>query len=230
MLAELTTLQTSLAQSVSEQAGFQTRAQEVDGLRSRLVHALDSVRLLRQRQIAVITSPRTARTLEVALAVFERARQDRSFLIDGQALTRLKGSVDGCVEDLQTRVRDAWREYCQQRIPPIDNAVLAPLAGIPALSGGIAALRDGISRLKNLMESGVSESVVVAFDATVAEVQSAWDGFDDGNIESSVLAFIKDAAARGAALDSLTPEVLAWLRRHNIVNSFRIRVGPSNLS
>ena len=65
---------------------------------------------------------------------------------------------------------------------------------------------------------------VAQLDALVADHNAAWVELSAEDIPSSIVSFIRAAAAEGAPLATYTDQVQAWLESRNLLNAFRIRL------
>lgn len=120
----------------------------------------------------------------------------------------------------------AWQAHIAKNSEMASPEMLTALGAIPqykpvvlrigALKGQVAILAQsvpadiaaGLAQLKTIMDS----------------YTSAWGEMIGDGIPKDVIAFLRAAAAHGAALDQLTDEVQTWLKARGLLSLFRIKI------
>jgi hypothetical protein len=120
----------------------------------------------------------------------------------------------------------AWQAHIAKNSVMASSEMLAALAAVPqykpvvlrigALKGQVATLAQsvpddiaaGLAQLQSIMEA----------------YAAAWGEMIGDGIPRDVIAFLRAAAAEGAALDQLTHEVRTWLEARGLLSLFRIKI------
>ncbi|WP_420566415.1 hypothetical protein [Thalassobaculum sp.] len=121
----------------------------------------------------------------------------------------------------------AWREDVGEQAGTGSQEILNVLQELPQLRAGVTQIRELRKEIIGLSETLPEDPV--AARARVRELaeqmQAAWGELDASDIPEEVIAFIRQAAARGAPLTNLTSNILNWLTARSLTDSFRIRLG-----
>ena len=145
---------------------------------------------------------------------------DRSLSLNG-----LSQSVNVLAGELETEVKRAWVQYTAAKTPTTNHEVLDVLASaFPKPVARIRLLSEQLERDRVTLP--VNALHVENFNRKAAVLQSAWEALGGEQVPEAVLQFLKNAASpQGAPLQLFTDEVRAWLVAHDILKSFKVRVG-----
>jgi hypothetical protein len=165
-------------------------------------------------------------------AALEALRQWRSQLdsdleaaLSGDAFPTLRTAAEKAVGQAETQAQSAWRTYLARTSPDIDTDLLDVLNSDP--QAGVTVQQIGV--LANIVRGFAELPLPTAeqidqYDTMVADLQSVWSTIDLSSLDDEIVAFLRAANGElGAALSTLTPAVLAWLRERGLADHYVIR-------
>lgn len=215
----------SLRAHVDQLDAFQARQQKLQLLLSGLQPLAVAVATLRQRSVADVAMddrlPGLVSQWERLRGVFEG---DRNAFVDAQrsGFPEFERVCTAFCNELDSRIRQAWRSYTAQRMPSVDPEVLGVLGAIPAYAEPVRRLRDLDRHLTDLRQALPGPAVCQRFEAAVEESLRIWEDLRGGDFSPEILRFLRAASTGGAPLDLLTDSVRRWLASHELQSSFRI--------
>ena len=153
----------------------------------------------------------------------------RDAFIDGkQAEFRRFTTVfeQGCAE-VETAALAAWRRYLAGHRPTLSGDTLTVLSRIPAYAAHVRTIRELGQRLTTLGERlPVSEADMSEVERIEERIRAAWSALDSAALSPAVVVFLRASSTPdGASLALLVPEVLEWIREHDLGDDFHVRVG-----
>lgn len=202
-----------------------SRAQQFEAALGGLRLAGGQLTLLKERGLAIDADVSSAVGFAYHLAALKDATIDNPTAVTisdvaTKTLTPLKaftGTVTGaCAE--------AWRDHVDASLPRVGDLVPV-LARVPALKTRVESFRT-LQAQAHAKADAVPTSVsdIEAFEQAATASHAAWNALDADDIPPSVTRFLRGATSEGGAgLDSLTDEVITWLRAQSLVPSFAIR-------
>lgn len=135
-------------------------------------------------------------------------------------------AVKKAVASIEAHARAVWAAQAAPVRDEVRGELLETLGRIPAWKGAVAriqGLQTEIVRLAGLPLVSVEQ--FDQFFRLAEERDSVWQGLrGDGGIPASVVEFLRACTREGVPLDTLSPEVTAWLRERNILQHFRVRL------
>jgi hypothetical protein len=201
-----------------------TRAQMFESALANLRLAGGQRALLQQRGITVDADVSSAEGFVHHLTVLKAATTD-----DPSAVTEGAPKTLNPLRAFTTTLSEAgtaaWRSHVSAKLPRVGADILPVLAQVPALRTRVEsfrALQSSALSKANSLPTGSSD--FEALDKAAAACQAAWEALDADSIPIGVTRFLRSATSdSGATIDSLTDEVCAWLKAHNLSASFTIR-------
>ncbi len=127
---------------------------------------------------------------------------------------------------LEAAFKSAWAGHVNNVLPSLDNEILSVLAQIPDLQQQVVDIQRHYQEAEVLSKQlPRDDSAFQCLDALVSLLTTQWQNLQGGGIPNDVLDFLKDCADRGAGIEAMTPEILAWLKERGLLHSFKIVVG-----
>lgn len=120
----------------------------------------------------------------------------------------------------------SWRAWVLDQTPAIPGELLQVLAGVPALNETVSSIRELQNRLRKVAEALPGDAGRIGdVKSDAAQLAQLWASISGSGIPRTVITFLRAAGERGgAAFSLLTPEVVAWMEQHALVESLRIRL------
>ena len=209
---------------------FQTRAKLFRGVAKRITRARNILSSFANAGVAFDFVPSNAvgyatkaRTLRAAISEDSAKINNPPFDLKHEFTDRITGIADAAEKAMAT----AWEAHVEKCASFEFNDMLNALVEVPQFRANVSKLRQcraDITALGNTLPSDPL-SAVARLNSLVADHKAAWKDLSADDIPSTVLAFIRDSANEGAPLWTYTDEVRSWLKRRNLLKTFRIRLG-----
>ncbi len=161
---------------------------------------------------------KVANAAEAARTAVARSPLDIS---KNRTFSNLKAAVEKVLEGYRTAVKSAWETWVDRTAPRVEEGELTPFEKHPDYEPVVGQIRTKRATLKRFR----NESAETASDFQLVEETAAGLRQLLGQLPTEAPAEVKQfltAAREGAALDLLTPAVLAWLRDNNQLDKYRI--------
>lgn len=156
---------------------------------------------------------------------FELQKALRASLADEgtqRDLDRLVRLLKAHREDVGEHLKDEWRAHVDSRIA--SASALRDIVPYLAGADGIDVDPTALDRLLGLVARGQNK---VPTSEAMSALEQAADllAHLQAQLPEGIQRFLGSAVGGGAALQTLTPEVLAWLTRQGLLDKFRIVPG-----
>ncbi|GGS37493.1 hypothetical protein [Deinococcus knuensis] len=168
--------------------------------------------------------PETDAERRAVTALLLAFRQDPR-AVNEPVFTAATESMQGFANLFRQRLRDLWRAYCDELSPTVQQEVLDVLGRLSAFqetARDLAKQRAVIERGRKTLPRTIREVNEVRSAAKIASKE--WTQLAGGDLPPEVLTFLRSVMTTGAALNALTPDVLAWLNERQLTHLFRITV------
>lgn len=208
---------------------YNTRLTELRKAREQGERLVRTWKVLRETEIipASKAPPGADGELRLMIALLTAYKLDAS-VVKEDLYSNATQNFEAHMNAFEQGLKDTWRKYCDSLAPGVQDEVLNVL-------GRLSSLRDPVKRLqsqRDAIEKG--RRTLPQSTQDVAQVRSAakivtmeWSRLAGDGLPPAVLTFLKGVMTNGATLDTLTPEVLAWLRERQLQHLFRITAsGP----
>lgn len=224
-----------LTQQAQEVVALKTYAKEVERFRKRqdqiqdlvkeLSSLVDSLRAFKVRGIYKFSSSqKTDQLLKELVAISAKYSDDRGFLIGEEfKVPILNSKFKSLTDSLRLELSQVWQDYREEKMPPTNEELLDLLEKIQTFRSTVQQVKRIITFLNSITFPVNIEEFNQA-DAQVSKLSDAWNSLQSNEVPESVLNFLKATSTLGASLDSLTPEVEAWLRDKKITHLFQIKL------
>ena len=205
--------------------GFQARDQQLEAAVEALHPLVVAALALRRSDISVIDVadrlPGVASQLQRVREVFEK---ERGSFVHAQrsGFADFERTVSAFRDELETRVREAWRNHTATKAKPLDPAVLRVLGSIGAYEEPVRRLRNLDQEVQRLREMLPSDEVCQRFQCAVKDRQDLWQEMQGDDFSMEILRFLQAASDHGAPLDAFTAAVQQWIANHDLEDSFRV--------
>lgn len=210
------------AASVGMLQALKTAGEKFEESRQDLARLRDVERALKARAVAV-AEPGHLRTTALVAVRGYRGSLNSSAAAEPQVITPLLNQLRAAANEARSRLTSAWAEYVRSQAPSLNTTVLAVLRGIPSLRAPATNLERCLRTIEGWRNSLPNDgNAVAAFDADVAEAKRMWQQLGGDDLGPDVTQFLQAAATSSATIESLTPEITEWLKRHKVWNAFRI--------
>lgn len=212
-------------QGVAEYKPFETRVSQLTKIR-------DEFALLR-RQTEALCALGEAPALPVSHVETLRKRltDNRDSLIEtaeaDEFRYKIRESATALRKEAQDILLECWQTLVKRVVPVVDDDSLRALRKLPAMRAGA----DRALRHATLIGE-IRQTLPPDIETAYEELRAAAEGFETeraglplDDLPPSAHGFMRQAVTpEGAKIDSLTPDVLAWLMENGLLNSFRVRL------
>jgi len=190
--------------------------------------ALSTWNLLRKAGIIRSEQPKSlAGTLRQLDKVRNNANDDRLSLLNNDVPVTLK-NLRSLKEELALESQRLWQEHLDRLRPPLPNALLDVLGKQPAW---VARVKQWRGLTKDYVRLRAAQQITLqlvdeakVLDLSYTELRQAMAQLD---LPEPVQVFLERTGDGRASLADLTPEVIEWLRRHELLTAFSIQLRPS---
>jgi hypothetical protein len=129
------------------------------------------------------------------------------------------------VEAVSASLLQQWKAYVEKQVGTHDMAAMASWEHIKDFRDAARQIRNTAQKLDSIRATPPkSRATFDDLTKLVAELESAWKTIE--NTPKKVLDFLRAAASVGATFSALDDEVIAWLRKMQVEQSFIIRTVP----
>jgi hypothetical protein len=166
-------------------------------------------------------------------AALEALRQWRAQLdsdlaaaLSGDAFPTLRTATEKAVGQAEAQAQGVWRTYLAATASDIDTDLLDVLGSDPKIASAV----QQIGVLANIVRGFAEMSLptveqIDQYDTMVADLKSVWSTIDLSSLDDEIVAFLRAANGDlGAALNTLTPAVQAWLGERGLAGHYVIRL------
>ncbi|PSN16986.1 hypothetical protein C7293_00205 [filamentous cyanobacterium CCT1] len=158
------------------------------------------------------------------LATLSKFSEDKGFLVGEEfKIAALNSKFKVLKDSLEVELSQAWHTYKKEELPTTNRELLDLLEKISTFRPTVQKVKSILMRLENI-RFPANENQFKQVDDFISELSDAWDSLKSNEVPESVLNFLKATSTVGASLDSLTPEVEAWLRDKGITRLFQIKL------
>lgn len=145
--------------------------------------------------------------------------------VDGSAVDRLVIDVRNQLTSIQGAIAVSWRELVDRKVPQREGLMrlAETFRQLDASSRLASELRTALAAARNLAVSPPSLTALNTLEAIAERVPQLLRELVGDNPD--VRTFAEELARGGASVDSLTPEVMAWIRSKGFERSFKVIPG-----
>jgi hypothetical protein len=210
----------------SELEKFQKRQQQLDEISKELFPCIEAINALRFEDSNELDFVDKVSPLLMEInKMIENFRQNKGWLIEEFNAKILKNQTKKLKETIDIQLTKAWNNYKTTNLRKGNDELLNLLGKI-----GVEDYQNTVSIIKQKLQ--VINSVTFPknqkhfhlLKRDIQDISDAFDQLESKNIPTSVLDFFKATSKHGASLDSLTPEVMGWLKNEGITSLFQIKL------
>jgi len=201
------------------------RKTDLAGIREVLRTAVDRLIPLRSRKASLGKIPTADGTkaqsrLDALRATLSADPED---ITRGRDFTTLLNSLRKLAEDIDSLAEEAWKPYVERVCPKLDETQLTQYKS--SYSTTVEDIRRLDGEAKRLYKVPArNEESMTALEQKWERIRELVRTLPVASENPQIQKFLDEAnKANGAALNLLTPAVLAWLNEQNMQGKFRIR-------
>lgn len=147
-------------------------------------------------------------------------------ILEPNSLKQIIQGINTACDEMESNLTESWSTYKIGNLINLNPELLDILSKIPGFSENVKKV---LGKIKELEQHNVSypttRQEVEDFRASASALADAWNKLDSQNIPPEVWNFLKNAVAPGgASMNTITAEVLNWLRDHMVEGSFRVKL------
>lgn len=162
--------------------------------------------------------------LKEIIATLSKFSEDKGFLVGEEfKIVALNSKFKILKDFLESELSQAWQTYKKEELPTTNRELLDLLEKISTFRPTVQKVKSILVCLET-MKFPANENQFKQVDDFISELSNAWNSLQSNEVPESVLNFLKATSTIGASLDSLTPEVEAWLRDKGITRLFQIKL------
>ena len=206
------------------------RATELSATRERVHNLRATLALLRQRRIThEPVGPLAENVTNIISRIGALAIQSGGLGRPeaGPLFAALGKSGNAALQQIETNFLRVWQSWLDEQVSGHDLAALAEWDHVPDFRNVARNIRTIHTKLSGIRQSLPTDpSVFTEIQTLITQLKQAWKQIE--NTPAKVLKFLREAASiNGAPLSLLDDEVLEWLRKRNLENSFKVRTFSS---
>lgn len=204
---------------------FRNREEQIQALVKELSPLVAGLQAFKAKGIYEFSADQKAdQFLKEIIAVSSKFSEDKGFLIGEEFKIVSLNSKSKFLKDfLESELSQAWQTYKKEELPTTNRELLDLLEKISTFSPTVQKVKSLLIYLETMKFPG-NENQFKQVDGFISELSNAWNSLQSNEVPESVLNFLKATSTIGASLDSLTPEVEAWLKDKGITRLFQIKL------
>ena len=204
---------------------FRSREDQIQSLVKELSPLVVALQAFKVKDINNFTVDQKAdQFLKEIIATLSKFSEDKGFLIrEDFKIAALNSKFKVLKDSLEVELSQAWQTYKKEELPTTNSELIDLLEKISTFRPTVQKVKSILMRLE-AMKFPANENQFKQVDNSISELSDAWNSLQSNEVPESVLNFLKATSTIGASLDSLTPEVEAWLRDKGITRLFQVRL------
>ncbi len=212
------------------------RREELNRFRQEINSLADIARLLKGGNIEVvydksfiILADGISKIIQKISAEFEDSYKIVLENYAGMSNKEFENKLTGLIQIWKSTLLKCWKEYINTTIYGYSASNeeierIHDMEKIPAFKPAIDEIQQ-IDNIVSYLSDFPKNSDDIKYIKNLAEKRKkVWDKLKNNETPQEVLKFIKHANSGEATLDMLTPIVLDWLKKQNMINSIRIKI------
>ena len=210
-------------QFAADSTAVATRADQLERLAAALRARTDQLSLFRDRGIFPNINPMSARgLLDLTKSHRTAFEQDHSSIaddpMDSKFKWRYQERLAHLCQSVDQALAETWDRYVASIAPDSNDEFLAVLERLPHF----AADAQEIAALRNNLRATGPPQTAPDFERAQAAATALNSHYEKlKGIPKDVRAFLADATTEGASIDTLTPDIRAWLKETGFLGSLR---------
>ena len=223
----------NLRQQLEQVAKAEANEKVVEQLnlrRAELVEVRDKVIAAIESFQAIASRTTTTGNLDATKA-FERVQKlrvalmaDPQSITKGRDLTYMKSAFDKFTDDVSKATVTTWEQYLPRARPNVDANQVAQAEQQEAFKSKATQIKSRAKYAESLSKQPpATEAEFADLEAVWLDVRTLIESLPGVTNDPKVRDFLKAAnSPKGASLDILTEEVLAWLKENKTADKYRI--------
>ena len=210
-----------LNEKITEQ--LNERRKELLELKTRVVAAVDSLQALAKRT-KIDGKLDATKAFERVKKVREALKSDPQSITRGQDFTNMTRAFEKFAEEASKATALTWKQYLPLSRPKVDANRIAQAEQQEAFRTKAIQLKVRAKHAEDTSKhSPLTEAKFVELEAVWEDIRELLEALPAVTNDPKVREFLKAAnSSKGASLDLLTDEVIAWLRENNSLDKYRI--------
>ena len=224
-LAEQTQVIKNLKSHAKDLDAFQGQQRKIQEIVDELSELVTAIQVFRHKEIEIrnlSSDQRVDQFLNYLIAIEKEFSLDKGFII-GDRFKTLKSRSKSLTEFLENELSKAWKVYKENKLPRTNPEILDLLERISTFRPTVQKIKNISSQLEGI-NFPKSENQLEEMDGYTSQFSEAWNSLQSNEVPEPALNFLKATSTVGASLDSLTPEVDAWLKDRGITRLFQIKL------
>lgn len=154
----------------------------------------------------------------------EALKSDPQSISKGRDLTNMKSAFEKFAEETSKATELTWNQYLPRARPNVDANRIAQAEQQEAFRTKAIQLKARVKHADQTSKrSPLTEAEFVELEAVWEDIRELLEALPAVTNDPKVREFLKAAnSSKGASLDLLTDEVIAWLRENNTLEKYRI--------
>ena len=215
-----------LEKAAGECDRFETRADQLDQLSSKLDTSVWSVTLLKNCEIDVAVNVSAGGLLATAAEMKRLVETDRASAVSDTSGfgPRFKRPLDDVCAKTEAAAADAWRRHVDATWPRVNQEMMHVLRRVKGFAGSVSTVLDldGKRERYRAMAPRCEEDIR-QYRAAVEALQDALRSLGSDDLPDHVVRFMRRAGTGGLPLDELTTETVDWLKAHDLLGQFVVK-------
>jgi hypothetical protein len=208
-------------EKIVEQLNF--RKQDLHILKEKVIAATTAFQAIASRT-AIIGKLDATKAFKRVQALRVALMDDPQSITKGRDLTNLTSAFDKFTDDVTKATTATWEQYLARTRPNVDLNQLAQAEQQEAFKTKVAQLKSRFKEAESLSKNPpATEAKFAELEAVWEEIRTLRESLPSVTDDPKVREFLKAAnAPKGASLEMLTAEVLAWLNENKTHDKYRI--------
>lgn len=204
---------------------YRNREDQIQALVKELSPLVEALQAFKAKGINKFTVDQKAdQLLKEIVATLSKFSEDKGFLVGEEfRIVALNSKSKALKDSLESELSQAWQTYKKEELPATNRELLDLLEKISTFRPTVQKVKSILMRLESMKFPG-NENQFKQVDDFISGLSNAWNSLQSNEVPESALNFLKATSTIGASLDSLTPEVEAWLKDKGITRLFQIKL------
>lgn len=205
---------------------FETRAGQLEQVAATLRAPVGAVALLKNSGIDVAVKVSAGGLLATTAEMKQSLATQRSAAVSdtsgfGQ---KFKKPLEGVCTEIGSAARDAWERHVDATWPTVNREMMNILKKLRGFRESVTKILELDGRKdSHRARLPSSEDDIRQYCDAVRALQDALKSLGSEDLPDHVLRFVRLAGLNGFPLDGLTPEILEWLRSHDLLGQFVVK-------
>lgn len=205
---------------------LETRLNELQKIKNTINPLIQTFVLLKKQGIGNVNVNQNIIFLQNEIdEIIESFSSNPKILAETGVFNKIKSETEFFTKELEDELRRNWELYINDKTPNISNELLSLLEKVPDLQAGIRNIKIKLVEIAKIKGNlPVEEDDITRLHNNINNIEKEWENCGAGAVPEKAISFLIEATKKGAPIDLLEDEVINWLKKFNLWESFVIKV------